>query len=436
MDTFAHPLGIHQIGLIRVNDKTSDHNARLGGTGAPGKPGGSGPSLSAPAKRAVSSGGAGNPLLTEGKKSGGLLALVLVLLLYVLVGLCVVHFCIQLEPALARKGWVTLLLAENQEPYQAEMETIINEQGENIVLLSRQSASLVEQVGALDQQVDDLDQHIKNIRPSDHQKWRLAEAEYLLRLANQRLLMSHDTASSRALLEQANVLLMSFTETTLLDVRQLIAEEMNALRATPIVGINDTWLEINALAARVAALPLVKSARLGEDMAPTESVKPVTADPAPQNVAEKLSVLFEQLRESFFSLFQLRKVSNPSLEFVSPDQEIYLRQNMQLALEQAKLALLQGREAVYRTSIATARSWAQRWFHQNDQESLLWRETLANLAQAEVQQQMPDISRSLKALSKYIQTTLKKGSGGSKAHKTSNSKPAAGATLPRDGSVL
>ncbi|MEE4382860.1 MAG: uroporphyrinogen-III C-methyltransferase, partial [Pseudomonadales bacterium] len=101
----------------------------------------------------------------------------------------------------------------------------------------------------------DLSAEVAGTRPVDEPRWRIAEAHYLLRIANQRARMERDPEGARSLLEAADAILAELDDYGLFPVREAIADALAALRARGGVDRVGLYLELEALEAQVDALP-------------------------------------------------------------------------------------------------------------------------------------------------------------------------------------
>ena len=82
---------------------------------------------------------------------------------------------------------------------------------------------------------------------ADRESWLLAEAEYLLRLANQRLIMAGDTVAAQALLSSADDILRELDDVGLHDVRGAVTADLAAVRAVPRIDVEGIYLRLGAL---------------------------------------------------------------------------------------------------------------------------------------------------------------------------------------------
>ena len=95
---------------------------------------------------------------------------------------------------------------------------------------TRQAQSL-QSLQSLEAQFAEQRAELARYSANDRATWLLAEAEYLLRLANQRLIMAGDTESAQALLTSADKVLRELDEVGLHEVRRAVAAELAAVRA-------------------------------------------------------------------------------------------------------------------------------------------------------------------------------------------------------------
>ena len=88
--------------------------------------------------------------------------------------------------------------------------------------------------------------------------------------------------------------------------------------------------------------------------------------------------------------------ADPSL--VAPENRFYLRENLKLRLLHARIALLQRDEAAFRGDIRAAQAWLNRWFDVRQKPVATAAQTLAQLAAAAVNVDLPTIADSLNAV--------------------------------------
>lgn len=222
------------------------------------------------------------------------------------------------------------------------------------------------------------------------QSWMLAEAEYLLRLANQRLMIEQASASALALLRSADNILLDVDDVRLYEIRTVLAREIAALEALGETDVEGHFLRLAALAEQISAMSLLQ---------PIVQQAPGIADLklGEQNHTEVLDSLFDKL----LGLVRISQRGEPVKPLLSPEQYYNVQQNLRLMLEQAQLALLQHKSELYEQSLARAGLWIKEYFALNSASQALF-DALEQLRSVNVAPKMPDISGSLKLLKEYL----------------------------------
>lgn len=220
----------------------------------------------------------------------------------------------------------------------------------------------------------------------------LAEAEYLLRLANQRLLMERETGSALSLLISADKILVTVAEPGLFDVREQLAREVADLRAVAHLDVEGVFVQLAALGEQVEALAL---------LTPEDNTAETAGEEVANQAEENSEGVFSSALENFSNMIIVRHRDEPLEPLLTPEQHFYIQQNLRLMLEQAQLALLQRNPGVYTNSLKKAERWVDEYFQLNaNSQALLG--TLQELQKVEVDPELPDISNSLGLLKAYL----------------------------------
>lgn len=219
--------------------------------------------------------------------------------------------------------------------------------------------------------------------------WLLAEAVYLTRLANQRLQTERRTKNSLALLNNADLILQELDDPDLTPARSAMAADIIALRLVGEVDVEGIYLELNSLVDSIDQLSLlsVPAQPKIEEQVTAETVE---ESPSPESVLAGFSQKVAQL-------IRVRQRSQPIEPMLQPEEATVVRQNIRLMLEQAQSALLREQQVIYSQSIAKAQSWLAQYFQLNPSAQVL-SERLAELVEAQVVQQLPEINTSLEAI--------------------------------------
>lgn len=273
-------------------------------------------------------------------------------------------------------------------------------------VIQQQAQSNEITANAADQKIDLLAKsiekqarHIKELSASNRDQWLLAEVEYLLRLANQRILMSQDSAGALSMLDSADRILQGIDDVSLHAVRKSIADDLASLRGVEQVDIDGTYLTLAALATQVETLELYDIPEFDMTAADSEIG---ALEPAPQqSLSEKLSNALEAVSAALQKVFIIRRNNETVEAMLAPQDEMYLRQNLRLMIEQAQLALLSGKPAVYQKSLEKTQRWIAQYYLMDNKGTQAALQSLSDLAAININPGLPDISGSFRALKKY-----------------------------------
>tara|TARA_R110002110_G_scaffold199015_2_gene409743 strand:+ start:35805 stop:37001 length:1197 start_codon:yes stop_codon:yes gene_type:complete len=268
----------------------------------------------------------------------------------------------------------------------------------------QQREALQEQVGrlqTLEAQLREQRSELADLSGGDQDGWLLAEVEYLLRLANQRLLMAGDAVSARGLLQSADTILRQLEDVALHPVRRAVAADIAALRALPEIDTEGLYLRLSALVDQVAGLVIFEL--------PEREAAPVAQEP--DDWQQRLRQGYEQALQTLSRYVTVRRREMPFEALVDPQWEALLRQNLVMLLQQAQVALLSGNQPLYQASLQRARRWLTEYYLADDAATAAAARELDELAAQPIAVEFPDISRSLLQLDAVMEQRLQRGGG-------------------------
>lgn len=249
-------------------------------------------------------------------------------------------------------------------------------------------------------------------RLGNAEAWRLAEAEHLLVIANQRLRLGGDAALARRALWLADDILRQAADPAYATVRARLAEEITALDQAAPADAAEVLRRLAALAAAVEELPLAGDALAGFDSAATlpetgDAAAPET--PAAAAAAESTAGESENpstgwlaagknLLSDLGALVQVETIDAEARPVLSAELRAAIYANARLILEAAQLAFLRGDEAVYAERMGAAAAWVGAHFAAESTAARAWLAELDELARVSPSPRLPDISGSLQAL--------------------------------------
>lgn len=254
-----------------------------------------------------------------------------------------------------------------------------------------------------------LTRSMKQVMAQQHNSrkdWLLAEVEYLLRLANQRILMENTVNGALQLLKSADKILAETDDVTIYDIRKAVAADIAALEAVPQLDSEGLFLKLGAMNRQVADLRVTP---LSQQHQLPEMLKEITPESVQASWASGVQESWGKAMAKLESLIVIQHRDEPVKPLLSPEQKYYLQQNLNLMLEQAQLALLQRRQESFDSALNKAEEWLSTYFQQDDGTTQALLRGIGELKSTQVAPALPNISNSLTELKSYLQqmTALK-----------------------------
>ena len=203
----------------------------------------------------------------------------------------------------------------------------------------------------------------------------LAEVDYLLRLANERLKLFSDPAAADEVLELADMHLAAMDNPMYLGVRQDIAAARRDLAAVTFPDYFAISNELDAIQKGIASLPFPgeMDAATGQEQASEEG-------------------WWDKVKGVFSNLVTVRRSTDEENERISLEDKDYVRQRLWLQLEIAHLSLMRRDQKAFRNSLARVKDTLSFWFDQTSKPYQTINGKLGSLVETEVQVDVPDIS--------------------------------------------
>lgn len=266
----------------------------------------------------------------------------------------------------------------------------LQQQQKNIVA---QTATQIQQVHANQENIhNNITKLIQNNQQL-RKDWLMAEAEYLIQLANHRLLLEKDVTTASVALKAADTRLAEISDPSLLKIREVIAQDIQKLNNIQTVDLAGLSVTISALSKNIVNLPLQtpdpkthKSNKKEKNQTSTE-VKGLKDLPA---------AIWQDLK----NLVIIRNHQKPIEPLLSSSQHFFLTQNLALLLEQSRLALLNRQNEIYHERLETTSKWITQYF---DIEHNITKNTLNSINEIQkinISPSLPDISSTFSLIKK------------------------------------
>lgn len=267
-------------------------------------------------------------------------------------------------------------------------------------LKQNQSASISqneEQINTIHSEQENLRKNLINIvRNKEHLRndWLMAEAEYLVQLANHRLLLEKDVTTAAVALKAADARLAEVADPALLNVRKILANDLQTLNNIPTIDLAGLSVTLSALSNNIPNLPLRIPDPKTHKLTQTEKT---SASSEVKSIKDLPAAIWRDIK----SLIVIRNHQKAVEPLLSPNQHFFLVQNLALLVEQSRLALLNGHNEIYHERLATTEKWISQYF---DAEHNVTRNMLASIIELQkfdIDPPLPDISSTFSAIKKY-----------------------------------
>ena len=210
-------------------------------------------------------------------------------------------------------------------------------------------------------------------------KWQMAEALYLIQLAQQRIVLEQDAVGAINILQAADQILLEVSDVGLLVVRKQLKKDISALMSLNPIDSNGIILRLDDLNEKVQAFEsIVQKEPSSEKQSPEKSI------------TEKLS-----------GLISIKKLDSHHKINIDENLFIVAQQRLQLNIEQAKLSLMNKNQLMYQRSINSSMQVLALFF--SDQYFFEYiNEQLNELKNIKINNSLPQVMDSINRLKQYI----------------------------------
>ena len=235
-------------------------------------------------------------------------------------------------------------------------------------------------------------QRLAELGATTRSDWLLAEALYLIRLANQRLQTERSTKNPLALMENVDAILRQIEDPMLLPVRRTLASDIGELRLTGEIDSVGLFLELTTLADNIDQLTALNMVR---ESTVTQTIELTIEEPS--TTKEIVADVVQQLSQ----LVRVTHRQQPIEPLLLNSEVRVIKQNLRLMLEQAQSAVMAEEPEVYRVSLDKAERWVTQYFQLDDDAQVIL-QRLTSLKGRDVVQQLPQINGSLAAIETFV----------------------------------
>lgn len=254
-----------------------------------------------------------------------------------------------------------------------------------------QRLRLLESVPARVASIESALTALRGISTGARDAWLLAEAEYYMQIANAQLQLAGNPRLATLALKLADERLVELGDPGLTDVRRALSDEIRALEVLENPDIEGATLTLASLSRVVDSLPIQRQILVDGGDTPEVDSELSGTDRA-----------IASLKNALTGVVSVRRTDEAARPLIAPESVYFLRANLSLQLQAARLAMLRGEQALFQQSLDDASAWLREYY---DTESTPVRsalQTIGEIRETSFTRASPDISTSLRLIREYL----------------------------------
>jgi uroporphyrin-3 C-methyltransferase len=231
---------------------------------------------------------------------------------------------------------------------------------------------------------------LQGISTGARDAWLLAEAEYYMQIANAQLQLAGNPELARLALKLADERILQLADPGLTEVRRALSDELRALEIIESLDTEGITLTLASLASVVDSLPLRQEV-VGQ------AADSTALDPDLTGVDRA----YASLKNALGGVVSVRRIDETMQPLIAPEAQYFLRANLALQLQAARLAVLRSEEAIFSQSLDDAAAWLNEYYDTSNTAVQNTQQTIAEIRGSVFSVAVPDISHSLRALRQF-----------------------------------
>ena len=307
-------------------------------------------------------------------------------------------------------------VAANQTDVQTSLSALSsgNDLNQSVDTLKAEQSALsgtlgarIDEVAAAANKTADAQQQLQQSVASLYEKedhsaleWVLAEAEYLVLAANQRLALEGDINTAIAALKAADQRLSSENHPDLIPVRDRIIEDATALEAVKLPDTEGLAIYLAKVIEQVKELPT---------KAVADSVEPFSSTKNLSDEAKNWRNVANAMWTDLVELVEVKDAALPDSVAFDPELRYFLQQNLRLELASARLSVLRRDGRNFRASVSLIKEMLNDFYETSDTSVSSIIERLSEAEALEFEPALPKITASLDVIRAYMKNNKAAG---------------------------
>ena len=257
------------------------------------------------------------------------------------------------------------------------------------------STALAEITNTSDTRIKQLEAQISALQQNQPSDWLIHEAEYLIRIASRTIWLEHDTAAAINLLQDADARIKELNSPEYLPIRQLIREDMAALKLMPTLKTEEVILSLLALAKQLPLLSF-SMAKIPDSNVEDQNLE------LSEDTADWRSNLAKTWQKFLTDFITIRRREGNVEPLMSANNQQHLKENLALKLQQAQWAASEEKSALFAQSLDDISLWLSEYFDMGHLETAKFYQSIQLLKSEIVSYDYPTKLQSLSAIRQIL----------------------------------
>lgn len=307
-------------------------------------------------------------------------------------------------------------LKKQQDEQKGEFEAALKQQANALNNANKQQTALAHKL-------DEVQQKVATISGGDAKTWLLAQADFLVKLAERKLWSDQDVTTAAALLKSADASLAEMNDLSLIPARRALTDDISTLSTITQVDYDGIILKLNQLSNGLDNLRLADN---DSDDSPMDS----DSSELSSTITEWRQNLVKSWHSFMDSFITIRRRDETAVPLLAPNQDIYLRENIRSRLLVAAQAVPRHQEDTYKQALDNVSTWVRAYYDTSDSATKAFLAELDGLSQQSIHMDIPQTLQSQALLEKLMQTRVRNLLAQPGSPATNNVPPEAAPTQP------
>lgn len=296
------------------------------------------------------------------------------------------------------------LLREGQDAHKASVQ----QQKEQLDAALREQetrlSKLSEHLQNLQLSHNGLSENLETVKTvasqgGDVNAFPLAEADFLLRLADTKLKLERNVPAAQLALETAQKRLKAVNENGLTQLRTMLGETIGSLRGVKLPDLSGLAHKVLELEKEANTLPLKLDSGVPDIK---NRVKPAVDVAVSDDDRPWWDRATEAVWNQFKDIVVIRRERNEAPPLIAREAEYFLRQNLQLELESMRMALLGNNAQAFQDSNQQIRDWVETYFDTQDSRVTAFLAELQAMQAVQFNPYIPDLTSLNRAFNDFM----------------------------------